>query len=516
MENREVRRLHVVFGDQLDRGLSALSDVDASRDAVWLAESDEEISRIPSHRLRAALFLSAMRHHRDALRADGLEVFYHELGADPDADRGPGFRALLDADLDRLRPATLVVTRPGDHRVLETVEAAAAANGVPLELREDDRFLCQPAEFAEWADGRSRWVLEDFYRWMRRRTGRLMEGEKPAGGRWNFDADNREAFSGEGPGELPARPRWIPDRTDLEVLELVRRRYGHHPGCLDDFDLWPRTGAQAAEALDFFRRHLLPDFGAHQDAMWSGRPLLRHSLLALPLNIGLLRPHACLDAAEAAWREGLAPLNSVEGFVRQVLGWREFVRGVYWQLMPGYAERNALDADRALPELYWTGETEMACLREAMRSVLDHGYAHHIQRLMVLGLYALLLGVDPDEFNDWHLAMYVDAVDWVSLPNALGMSQFADGGVLGTKPYCASGNYIDRMSNYCKGCGYDPHAATGEDACPFTTLYWDFLARHEERLRGNRRMGFQYANLDRKRGDELTAIRRRAAEIRAC
>ena len=514
MTSSPARRLHIVLGDQLDPELSALADLDPGRDVVWMAESDEEIGRIRSHRLRIALFLSAMRHHRDVLREQGITVRYHELGATPGEDRAASFADLLAADLESIAPDAVVLTRPGDHRVLEELRGAARDARVPLELREDDRFLCELSEFDEWAEGRKRWVLETFYRSMRRRTGVLMVDGEPAGDRWNFDEMNREAFPDEGPGEIPERPSWSPDEVDEAVLELVAGRYGEHPGRLESFRVWPRTPEQATEALDFFARELLPDFGTHQDAMWTDRPLLRHSMLSFPLNVGLLRPRACLDAAVAAWSEGAAPLNSVEGFVRQILGWREFVRGIYWRLMPEYADRNALQADQPLPDFYWTGDTPMRCVAESMRGVLEYGYAHHIQRLMVLGLYAQLYGVDPHEFHEWHLAMYVDAVDWVSLPNALGMSQFGDGGVMGTKPYCASGNYIDRMSNYCSSCGFDPGEATGEDACPFTTLYWDFLARHEDGLRSNHRMGFQYSNLDRKRGEGLDAIRERARELR--
>ena len=507
-------RLHIVLGDQLDPEISALADLDPDRDVVWMAESDEEISRVRSHRLRIALFLSAMRHHRDALRERGITVHYHELGPDPDEDRATGFAGLLAAELESAAPESVVVTRPGDYRVLEELRETTQGAGIDFELREDDRFLCELSAFDEWADGRKRMVLENFYRSIRRRTGVLMVDGEPAGDRWNFDDENREAFTADGPGEIPERPSWATDEVDEAVLELVAGRYGDHPGRLESFRLWPRTPEQSTEALRFFVDELLPDFGTHQDAMWTDRPFLRHSMLAFALNVGLLRPRTCLDAAETAWRDGAAPLNSVEGFVRQILGWREFVRGIYWRLMPEYAERNALEADLPLPEFYWTGDTPMRCVAESMDGVLEYGYAHHIQRLMVLGLYAQLQGVDPHKFHEWHLAMYVDAVDWVSLPNALGMSQFGDGGVMGTKPYCASGNYIDRMSNYCESCRFDPGEATGEDACPFTTLYWDFLARHEDELRSNHRMGFQYANLDRKGDETLEAIRERAWELR--
>ena len=297
------------------------------------------------------------------------------------------------------------------------------------------------------------------------------------------------------------------------MLALVEKRWPEYPGMLEPFDL-PVTHAQALAALRDFLHHRLPTFGRYQDAMWSSRPFLSHSRLSAALNAGLLDPLHAVREAERAHRERGVRLASVEGFIRQILGWREFVRGIYWTRMPEYAERNHLDARRALPEFYWSGRTDMECVRRAMGSVLRYGYAHHIQRLMVLGQFALLYGVDPEQFNEWHLAMYVDAIDWVSLPNAAGMSQFADGGVVGSKPYCASGAYIDRMSNHCGECRYAPDQSEGEQACPFTVLYWDFLARHEDTLRAGPRMGLQYANLDRKKSDGLEAIRATADTLR--
>ena len=288
---------------------------------------------------------------------------------------------------------------------------------------------------------------------------------------------------------------------------MVAREFPDGPGRLDAFDL-PVSRADALHALDDFVTHRLPHFGRYQDAMRHGEPFLFHSVLSGPLNLHMLNPREVVDRALAAGDR--VPLPALEGFVRQVIGWREFVRGIYWHFMPGYADRNALDAQHPAPRFLWTGETDMRCMAEAIRHTIEHAYAHHIERLMVLGLFNLLLGVRPYDVHRWHLSMFWDAIDWVSLPNALGMSQHADGGVIGTKPYAASGNYIDRMSDYCRGCRYDPHKATGDDACPFTTLYWDFLARHRERFARNPRMRYPYLNLDRKEAGEVTAIRRRA------
>jgi deoxyribodipyrimidine photolyase-related protein len=355
---------------------------------------------------------------------------------------------------------------------------------------------------------------EYFYREMRRRLDVLMRGTNPVGGSWNYDSDNRASFGRDGPGEVPAPKRFRPDATTREVIALVNRRFSDHPGTLDDFD-WPVTPREARAALKDFIIHRLDAFGPYQDAMWTGLPYVYHSRLSSALNLHLLDPRDTVAAAEKAYGEDRAPLESVEGFIRQVIGWREFIRGIYWRFMPDYAERNAFGHDVPLPPLYWTGETDMACLRECITQTLRLGYAHHIQRLMVTGLFALLLGVDPKEVHAWYLAVYVDAVEWIEMPNVLGMSQFADGGLMSSKPYVATGKYIQRMSNYCAGCRYDPARRTGEAACPFTVLYWDFLRRHRSLLARNRRMTFQVKNADRLDRAARRAIRKAAGALRS-
>ena len=400
--------------------------------------------------------------------------------------------------------------------MLQALQAVAQAAGLPLEVREDRHFFCTVREFAAHARQRRALRMEFFYREQRQRHGVLMEGaqgNQPAGGRWNFDAENRESFGPQGPGFLPL-PRWFePDEVTREVIALVRQRFADHPGRLDSF-AWPVTRAQALETLQAFIDERLPHFGRWQDAIWPGEPWLYHAQISASLNLKLLNPREVVAAAEAAWRAGRAPLASVEGFIRQILGWREYVRGVYWTHMPGYAELNALDAQQDLPAWYWSGDTEMACLRDAITQTLHHGYAHHIQRLMVTGLYALLLGVRPQQVHAWYLGVYVDAVEWVELPNTLGMSQYADGGLMASKPYAATGKYLQRMGPHCRGCRFDPALRVGERACPFTTLYWDFLLRHEATLAGNARMALQVKNLARLGEADRAAIRDRAAAIR--
>ncbi|MCW5663077.1 MAG: cryptochrome/photolyase family protein [Piscinibacter sp.] len=506
----ELRHLVLVLGDQLDPDAAAFDAFDPAQDAVWMAEVAEESTHVWSSQARIALFLAAMRHFAQALRAAGRPL--HHMRLDDPANRG-SLAAQLHADLERLRPAALVMTAPGDWRVLQALKDVAAARGLPLEVREDRHFYGSVREFAAHARGRKALRMEYFYREMRQRHSVLMDGDQPAGGQWNFDADNRAAFGDAGPGRVPPRTVFEPDATTREVLALVAQRFAGHPGRLEGFG-WPVTRAQALVALQRFVAERLPLFGRYQDAMWPGEPWLHHAHLSAALNLKLLNPREVVDAAVAAWRAGAAPIESVEGFVRQILGWREYVRGIYWTRMPGYAELNALDAQQDLPAWYWSGDTTMACLRDALVQTLAHGYAHHIQRLMVTGLFALLYGVQPQQVHAWYLAVYVDAVEWVVLPNTLGMSQYADDGLMASKPYAASGKYIQRMSPHCRGCRFDPAQRSGATACPFTTLYWDFLLRHEARLAANPRMVMQVRNVARLDEAQREAVRARAAAIR--
>ena len=509
--NRQrARYLILVLGDQLDAHSAAFDGFDKRADLIWMAEVAGEAEKVWSAKPHIAIFLSAMRHFRDRMRDDGFRVDYREMD-DPE-NRG-SLGAELRRSVEALRPERILVVKPGEWRVQQMLLEAAEQAGVPLEIRPDRHFLCPLDVFEAHAEGRKRLVMEHFYRAMRRRTDILMDEDEPTGGEWNYDDQNRKHFGREGPGDVPPARAFDPDATTRQVLKLVEEQFGGHPGGLKHFD-WPVTPKQAEKALADFVQHRLPKFGTYQDAMWTDAPYLYHSRLSAALNLKLLNPRDAIRAAERAYRDGHAPLNAVEGFIRQILGWREYVRGIYWRFMPGYAERNALDAHAPLPDFYWTAETEMECLRQCIQQTLDYGYAHHIQRLMVTGLFALLLGVEPKQIHEWYLAVYVDAVEWVELPNTLGMSQFADDGVMATKPYCASGNYIQRMSNYCGSCRYDPSRRIGDDACPFTTLYWDFLMRHEERLDQNRRMGLQLYNLRRIDDGERQAIRRHAVGVR--
>jgi len=511
--NARVRHLIIVLGDQLDVDSPAFSDFDNAHDSVWMAENAEEATHVWSHKRRLVFFFAAMRHFRQACEAAGRRVDYHALSANPGADRGGNFAELLRQDVPHLRPEKIILVEPGDYRVWQSLQSVAAELNVPLEVRPDTHFYCSIDEFRQWAGKRRQLRLENFYRELRQRHDILLTADgEPEGGQWNFDKANRATFGKHGPGAIPPPRAFAPDEITQAVSALVAQRFADHPGSLDDFAM-PVTRADALSFLDDFIAHRLAQFGTYEDAMWSDQPVLYHSRLSALLNVKLLHPRECIAQALAAYADETAPLNSVEGFIRQILGWREYVRGVYWRHMPEYLDLNALECDdRSVPAAFWTGETDMNCVRQAMQSVLRHGYAHHIQRLMVLGLYAQLLGVQPRRFHEWHMAMYLDAIDWVSLPNALGMSQYGDGGIMGSKPYCASGQYINRMSDYCRHCRFDPKQTTGKDACPLTTLYWDFLARHAQRLRANTRMNLQLRNLDKKSDTELTAIRQQARQ----
>ena len=509
------RNLILVLGDQLDHTSAVFDDFDCEHDAVWMAEIDEEATHVWCHKLRIAMFLSAMRHFRDELRIADRRVEYHELNSQPSKDRGKTFGEILRRDVKRLKPERLIIVEPGDFRVREQLQATAEELSLVLEIRPDRHFYCSTPVFAEYSADRKGLLLEFFYREMRKKHDVLMDGKQPEGGQWNFDHDNRESFGRSGPGELPQPKVFSPDATTSEVIALVNARFPDHPGRLEQFQL-PVTRQQAKSFLKNFIETTLPHFGLWEDAMWTDEAFLYHSRLSTPLNLKLLNPRECVEAAVEAYRLGNAPLNSVEGFVRQILGWREFIRGVYWLKMPEYIELNYFDHQLPLPSFFWDGKTEMNCVRESMQHVIHHGYSHHIHRLMVLGNFTQLWGAHPRLFHEWHMAMYLDAIDWVSLPNTLGMSQYGDGGIVGTKPYCSSGNYINKMSNFCAGCRFDYKKRVGEDACPFTTLYWEFMDRHFDLLKLNPRMKFPISNVSkmRQQPEEMAAIRERADQLR--
>ena len=486
-----MRHLIFVLGDQLSVDISSLDGFDPAQDAILMAEVHEEANYVPHHAAKLVMIFAAMRHHAALLRTRGFRVTYVQL----DEEANPrSFSAALQHAVEHERPQRIVLTEPGEWRVEHMMRGFEALCGVPVEIRPDRRFLCSREEFAHWAQHRKTLRMELFYRDMRRKTGWLMEGEAPLGGQWNFDVENRQALPPK--FQAPDVPDAPDDEIRREVTSMVHRLFPHQFGRTNGFR-FAITRAQALARLEHFITYSLPQFGTYQDAMQRGAPFLHHALVAAAMNIGLLSPREVCLAALDAGEHGHAPLNAVEGFVRQILGWREYVRGIYWLKMPHYAASNHFNAHRPLPEFFWTGETEMACVSEVVRSTRDHAYAHHIQRLMITGNFALLAGLDPGDVEAWYLAVYADAFEWVELPNTHGMALFADGGLLASKPYAASGAYIDRMSDYCKSCAYSVKLKAGPKACPFNYLYWDFLLRHRQQLAKNPRLVMPYRNLAR-------------------
>ena len=469
-----------------------------------MAEVAQEATYVRHHKKKIAFLFAAMRHFAAELRDDGWTVDYVTL----DDRRNSGTLAgELRRGLDRHRCDGVLVTEPGEWRLLKALRDLGDHLEVPLEILEDERFICSKDAFSEWAHGRRQLRMENFYRQMRRETGLLMDGDAPAGGRWNFDAENRK------PPKtsllFPGPARFAPDATTTAVLSLVGHRFGDHFGDLTPF-WFAVTRDQAESAFEHFLENCLADFGDYQDAMLLDERFLFHSVISLYVNAGLLDALVVCRRVEAAYRAGHVPLNAAEGFIRQIIGWREFVRGIYWLKMPAYGESNFLDHKDPLPGFYWTGDTDMACLRAAIGQTREEAYAHHIQRLMVTGNFAMLAGVDPNAVHEWYLAVYADAYEWVELPNTLGMSQFADGGLLGSKPYAASGNYINKMSDYCASCRYKVKEKSGPEACPFNYLYWHFLDRHRDKLGGNPRLGQIYRTWDRMDEARKLAVRRDA------
>ena len=491
-----VGRLVLVLGDQLTETLSALAQADKARDTVVMAEVADEAAYVRHHPKKIALIFAAMRKFAHALEQDGWKVVYTQLD---DTDNAGSIVGELLRRAAQTGASEVLATEPGEWRLIDKLKYAP----LKVHLLPDDRFLATHAEFEAWAEGRKALRMEYFYREMRRKTGLLMEGDQPAGGKWNFDHDNRKAAPEDVTVDGPLR--FDPDATTREVLELVQARFGDNFGALEPF-WFATTRAEALQALDHFIANALPRFGDYQDAMLNESEFLYHAILSPYLNIGLLNVTEICEAAANAYAAGHAPINAAEGFIRQIIGWREYVRGIYFLEGPDYTARNILGHDRDLPWFYWGGETRMNCVAKAVGQTRTQAYAHHIQRLMVTGNFALLAGIDPAQVHEWYLAVYADAFEWVEAPNTIGMSQFADGGVIASKPYVASGAYINRMSDHCKSCHYSVSAKTGDTACPFNLLYWHFLDRHRDRFSNNPRMGNMYRTWDRMDADKRKTV----------
>jgi deoxyribodipyrimidine photolyase-related protein len=492
-----------VLGDQLWLGQTALAQfaTAAEKPPVILIESRQHARARRYHKQKLVLVWSAMRHFAVELRAAGWPVTY----AIAETFEDPLFQWIEAEHI-----TTLQVMTPSDRpfaHFLQSLECPC-----PLTLLPNNHFLWTVAAFQSWAKQRKSLLMESFYREGRKRSGVLMEASKPIGGKWNYDKANRQPPKGK--LHPPPPLSFSPDDITQDVIAIVEELEIPTFGEVETFT-WAVTRTQALQVLDSFIQDCLPTFGPYQDAMVTGEDTLWHALLSPYLNLGLLHPQEVIQAAEAAYHAHNLPLNSVEGFIRQVLGWREYMHGLYWQVEEEYFARNWFGHDRPLPDFFWTGNTDLNCLHQVIDQVRRTGYGHHIQRLMVLANFALIAGFNPQAVEDWFHAVFIDAYDWVMQTNVIGMGLFADGGVLASKPYAASANYINRMSDYCKGCAYDPKRRTGETACPFNFYYWDFLARHREKLQSQGRMSFILKNLDKMTPEELQEIRDRASTFLA-
>ena len=494
------KTLCLILGDQLSLSISSLSDFNFETDSVLMAEVLNEATYVKHHKKKIAYIFSAMRHFAEDLIQSGFKVEYVKLD---NANNTGSFFGEVSRAFKFFKPDRIVVTEPSEYRVLKDMKSWENQLSVPIEFRPDDRFLYSPSEFAKWAKGRKQLRMEYFYREVRKKFGILMDGKNPEGGQWNFDSQNRKPP----PKDLsvPKTFNAKPDQTTVEVMKLVAAYFPNHFGDLEPFH-FAVTRNQALEAMEQFFEERLASFGDYQDAMVQGEPWLYHSHLSFYINSGLLTPLEVVSRAEHFYKLGKVPLNAVEGFIRQIIGWREYVRGIYWLEMPTYETKNYLGAKRKLPNFFWGGDTKMNCLGQTVKETKQNAYAHHIQRLMIIGNFALIAGLSPKDVNEWFLIVYADAYQWVELPNVLGMGLFADGGILGSKPYASSGAYINKMSNYCKGCEYKVTQKSGLEACPFNYLYWDFLVRNKDKLANNPRLFMIYKTLDRMAVEKVETI----------
>ncbi|WP_426115392.1 cryptochrome/photolyase family protein [Massilia sp. PWRC2] len=503
--------LRLVLGDQLNACHSWFNTADADVLLVFM-EVRQETDYVLHHAQKLIAIFAAMRALAASLRQAGHRVAYFTIDA---ADNCHSLTANLDLLRARCGARVIEYQEPDEWRVDAQLAAWCASLPAPVVGRmvSSEHFYTGRLDAARLFEGRAKWLMEHFYRHMRSTHQVLLDDAgKPQGGQWNFDADNRQKWPG-----LPAAPRDIRPLHDHTALWASIQGAGvasfGEPQA--DHFRWPRERAEALTQLAAFIDEALPHFGQFQDAMSSRAWRLFHSLLSFALNVKMLSPHEVVTRVEAAWRAGSVPLAAAEGFIRQILGWREYVRGVYWAKMPHYAEHNVFEHRRELPRWFWDGNTRMRCMAHAIGQSLEHAHAHHIHRLMVIGNFALLAGLAPNAVHQWYLGVYIDAFEWVELPNTLGMSQYADNGMLATKPYVSGAAYIDRMSDYCKGCHYDKKDRNGERACPFNALYWDFFARNEARLGSNPRIGMVYPQLRKMAPEARVALAAKADSLRA-
>ena len=497
--------IRIIFPDQLSKSISSLEGLDKTTDIVLMFEYIQDLNSISHHPKKLAFIFSAMRHFANELHEDGINICYIEFDELGNED---SFLNKIKQLVTKISPSSIVVTKPSEFRLLQLINSLKTSSDINIDILEDTRFLCSDSDFKTWANGKKQLRMEFFYREMRKKYSILINPDgSPIGDKWNFDKENRKPPT----NNLVIPPRLSHKKSSItkDVITLIKDKFSKNFGILEPY-YYAVTRDEALKELDHFIKVILPKFGDYQDAMLVSEPYLYHSLISSYLNVGLLLPLEVCQKAEIAFKENKASINCVEGFIRQILGWREYIRGIYWHFMPQYANLNSLNATRRLPEFYWSANTKMFCLAEAVRHTRDHSYSHHIQRLMITGNFALIAGLDVKQVQQWYLAVYSDAFEWVEMPNTLGMSLYGDNGIVASKPYAASGKYINRMSNYCKKCSYDPNETTGEQACPFNALYWDFLVRHEDKFRGNQRMPYVFTTWDKFTAEKKHDIREHA------
>lgn len=484
--------LRPILADQLSFDLPSLKNINAASDILVFCEVRSETDYVPHHPQKIIFLFSAMRHFAKTCQEMGFQVHYVELN---DVENTQNLVSEWQRIAKLYQCSSISITRPGEWRLTHELESWQLQSDWPLELLEDSRFLCSHQEFSDWVGQKKQLRMEFFYQMMRKKYRILLTEEGgPIGGKWNYDAQNREPLKVK--PQIQKRLSFAPDAISLAVMDLVSREFAHHFGDIQGF-AYACTAQDALKAVDDFLEHHLPFFGQYQDIMLENEPFLHHGLLSMYINVGFIEPLNLCQRVESLYFQGKVPLAAAEGFIRQVLGWREFIRGIYWQHMPDYANMNFLHATRPLPALYWGHQTQMHCLEQVVAMTQQYAYSHHIQRLMITGNFALLAQLSPEAVCQWYLAVYIDAYEWVELPNTLGMALFGDGGVLASKPYAASARYIDKMSNFCKNCKFDAKKMIGENACPFNSLYWNFISQNETVLKTNPRMAYMYATWSR-------------------
>lgn len=509
MAEKKVKTLRLILGDQLNYKHSWYKNTDKNC-LYFIAEMEQETNYVPHHIQKVVAFFQSMRNFSDWLRDNNHKVVYYKLDGKNNAqDLTKNLNHIIEShDIKKFE-----YQLPDEYRLDEQLQKFCNSLTIDYETCTTEHFYTERNELAEFYEGKKEMTMEYFYRHMRKKHDIMMVNDKdPEGGKWNFDKSNRKKWKGS-----PTIPHEKGFRKDVsDIVSLLKKRNIKTIGTIDDKNFnWPTSRKDCLTVLSYFCSNLLQHFGDYQDAMHTDEYYLFHSRLSFAMNSKMLSPKEVIDKVISYWQDHKKDIDisQVEGFVRQILGWREYMRGIYWKEMPGYRRSNKLDNQNKLPDFYWTGDTKMNCLSHAIKQSLNQAYAHHIQRLMITGNFALLMQCHPDEIDEWYLGIYIDAIEWVEITNTRGMSQFADGGIVATKPYVSSGNYINKMSNYCKDCHYSVSNKTEENACPFNSLYWNFLDDKKDHFKNNQRMNMMMNLLDKKSAEELSALKKRAADI---